>query len=262
MQSHYMGLENKVAIVTGGSRGIGEAIALAFGQNGANVVIADVLSGERVVTKLRDMNRDCLVVRTDVTSFESVQDMVQRTLDEFGRVDVLVNNAGVVRIGLVEDFPVEEWDRIMDVNVKGAFLCCKSIIPHMKRQRSGKIINISSTSGRSGYARYGAYCASKFAIVGFTQALAKEVAEYNITVNTVCPGVIYTDMWKYLSEQFGDLRRMNPEASFEAIVKENIPLGRPQNPEDIAKAVLFLASSEADNVTGIALDVSGGQIMR
>jgi NAD(P)-dependent dehydrogenase (short-subunit alcohol dehydrogenase family) len=255
-------LKNKVAIVTGGSRGIGEAITVAFAQSGATVVIADVLSCDNVLRKLQNMTRRCLAVRTDVTSFESVQDMVRKTLDEFGKIDVLVNNAGVVRIGLVEDFSVEEWDRIMDVNAKGVFLCCKSVIPHMKSQRSGKIINISSSSGRSGWARYGAYCASKFAIVGFTQALAKEVAEYNITANTVCPGIIYTDMWKYLSEQFGNLRSMTPQASFDALVQENIPLRKPQTSEDIARAVHFLASSEADSITGIALDVSGGQIMR
>ena len=256
-----MSFDNKVVIVTGGSRGIGEAIVLAFAQKGADVVVADVLPADNVVRKLQNTHR-CLAVKTDVTSLQSVQHMVSKTLDEFGRIDVLVNNAGVIRIELVEEFPVEEWDRIMNVNVKGIFLCCKSIIPHMKNQRSGKIVNISSVAGKSGYARHAAYCASKFAVIGFTQSLAKELAEYNINVNAVCPGIIYTDMMKYLAEEFGKIRGTTPEAAFEALVKENIPMGKPQTPEDIAKAVVFLASNEADSITGIALDVSGGQIMR
>ena len=254
-------LSNRVAIVTGGGRGIGRAIVLALAREGSNVVIADVISADKVVEEVKAIGRQSLALRIDVTKMDQVQEMVKKAIDIFGRLDILVNNAGVISLHDIVELTEEEWDLIMDVNVKATFLCSKAVVPFMIKQKNGRIINMSSASGREGYAGATHYCASKFAVIGFTQALAKEMAPHNITVNAVCPGIIHTSMWKYLSIEFGKKDGSTPEEAWEKSVRENIPLGRPQTPEDIANMVAYLASPYADNITGQSMSVDGGQVM-
>ena len=175
-------------------------------------------------------------------------------------VDILCNNAGVVDTGLVVETTEAQWNAMMDVNVKGVFLGCKAVLPGMMERRQGRIINTASVAGKRGSARLSAYCASKFAVIGFTQSLAHEVASYNVTVNAVCPGILGTAMWLdvLLQEripQLGD----DSEATFRQYASSLIPLDRPQTPDDIGEAVVYLA--QADNVTGIALNVAGGLVM-
>jgi meso-butanediol dehydrogenase/(S,S)-butanediol dehydrogenase/diacetyl reductase len=183
--------------------------------------------------------------------------MVEATLKEFGSVDILVNNAGVITYANVVDLYETEWDSVMNVNAKGVFLCCKAVAPHMIRNRSGKIVNISSESGKTGERGLAHYCASKFAVIGFTQSLALELAPYNINVNAVCPGMVYTKMWEYLTKTQDT--KTSSEDAFKQAVRDLMPLTRPQTPEDIASAVLFLCLS--DNITGESINVTGGHEM-
>jgi meso-butanediol dehydrogenase/(S,S)-butanediol dehydrogenase/diacetyl reductase len=270
-----MKLDNKTAIVTGAGRGIGRAIAVRLAKEGANIVAVDVerlqsasnqyqesyLKGHQAALKLvgeiQSMGCRAIAVNADVTKSAEVGHMVEEALREFGRVDILVNNAGVVTRANVVDLSEDQWDLVMDVNAKGVFLCCKAVVPHMIRNRSGKIVNISSESGKSGEKGLAHYCASKFAVIGFTQSLALELAPYSINVNAVCPGMVYTRMWEYLTE-FEDTK-MPLEGAFEQLVREIVPLGRSQTPEDVADAVLFLCLS--DNITGESINVSGGHEM-
>jgi len=212
-------------------------------------------AAKKVVDEIKALGRRAIAVECDVTKSDQVNAMVNKTLDEFGKIDILVNNAGVITVKPVVELEEEEWDFIMDVNVKGVFLCCKAVIPHMIKRRSGKIINVASIAGKKGYATLAHYCASKFAVIGFTQALALELAPYNITVNAICPGIVYTQMWKVLSEAWKKPGK-TAEESYPLIVKEMIPLGRDQTPEDMGKLAVFFATM--DNVTGQAVNVCGG----
>jgi meso-butanediol dehydrogenase/(S,S)-butanediol dehydrogenase/diacetyl reductase len=268
-------LENKTAIVTGAGRGIGRAIATTLAKEGADIVLVDVerlqsvssqyqdsyLRGHQAALKLVDeirlMGHRAMAVNTDVTKGAEVARMVEQALKEFGKIDILVNNAGVVTNANVVDLSEDQWDLVMNVNAKGVFLCCKAVAPHMIRNRSGKIVNISSESGKTGEKGLAHYCASKFAVIGFTQSLALELAPYNITVNAVCPGMVYTKMWEYLTKV--EDAKTPSEEKFAQDVKQLMPLGRPQTPEDIANAVLFLCTS--DNITGESINVTGGHEM-
>ncbi|MEM2960735.1 MAG: glucose 1-dehydrogenase [Candidatus Bathyarchaeia archaeon] len=263
-----MKLAEKIAIVTGGGRGIGRAIVNRLSEEGATVNICDVerlwssesqygkseLGGYGaaldLVENLKKLGRKAEAYNVDVTKKEQVIDMVGKVISKFGRIDILVNNAGVVNAGKVVDLKEEQWDIVMDVNAKGTFLCCQAAAPHMIKQRRGKIINISSESGLMGEPELAHYCASKWAVIGFTRSLALELAPYNINVNAVCPGTVYTKMQEYLTKS---------EDRFREFVKKELILGRPQTPEDIAEAVLFLCVSE--NITGHALNVTGGRVM-
>jgi meso-butanediol dehydrogenase/(S,S)-butanediol dehydrogenase/diacetyl reductase len=266
-------LVNKTAIVTGAGRGIGRAIAVALARQGASIVAVDVealpsscsqyqdtlLGGYQATLKLVEevtaMDRRAIAVNADVTKSDQVATMVQKALKEFGRIDILVNNAGVVTSANVIDLTEEQWDLVMNVNAKGVFLCCKAVAPYMIANRSGKIVNISSESGKTGEKGLAHYCASKFATIGFTQSLALELAPYNINVNAVCPGMVYTKMWEYLTK----IEDATSEDRFEKLTRQLIPLGRPQTPDDVANAVLFLCLS--DNITGESINVTGGHEM-
>jgi meso-butanediol dehydrogenase/(S,S)-butanediol dehydrogenase/diacetyl reductase len=268
-------LENKTAIITGAGRGIGRAIALTLAADGANIVAADVerlhstssqyqdsvLKGYqaalRLVDEIKSKGHRAIAINADVTKSTEVERMVGEAVREFGNVDILVNNAGVVTRADVVDLSEDQWDLVMNVNVKGVFLCCKFVAPHMIRNRSGRIVNISSESGKTGERGLAHYCASKFAVIGFTQSLALELAPYNINVNAVCPGMVYTKMWDYLTKV--EDAKTPSEEKFDQLVEQLMPLGRPQTPEDIANAVLFLCTS--NNITGESLNVTGGHEM-
>lgn len=260
-----MELKDTVAIVTGGARGIGRGIALSLAREGVKVVIADLPAvkedRERTAREVCDAGSEALTVDVDVRQWPQVQAMVERTIQHFGKVDIQVNNAGVVSVRPVIAMEEEEWDRVLGINLKGTFLCCKAVIPHMAERRSGRIINMSSQAGKRGRGAISHYCASKFAIIGFTQSLAHELGPSNITVNAVCPGEVRTAMWdEHLSPALSlGGYGATPEEAWEGWLKREVPLGRPQTAEDIGEAVVFLC--KAENITGEALNVTGGSEM-
>ncbi|MBP1634261.1 MAG: fabG 8 [Acidobacteria bacterium] len=241
-------LTGKVAIVTGGSRGIGKAISAALASRGARVVLADVLGEEaaRTAAAIAEGGRQASSVALDVTRPESVQAAVDGVLAEHGRIDVLVNNAGIARDQLLMRMKREEWDAVLAVNLTGGFTCAQAVLRPMMRQRSGRIISVSSVVGQMGNAGQANYAASKAGLIGFTKALAREVAARNITVNAVAPGLIDTDMTRALSD------------AVRAEWAAKVPLGRLGSPDDVAWTVAFLASDEASYITGQVIAVNGG----
>jgi len=233
-------LEGQVVIVTGASRGIGRAIALAFAERGCPVTLAarDEKRLRDVASAVTEIGGVSLVAPTDVTDVHQIQRMVKRTVTEFGRVDILVNNAGVLILKKVIDTTTEEWDRTLDTNLKAVFLTAQAVLPQMIEQRYGQIITIASIAGKRSGRLHGAYSASKFGVLGFTEALASEVKEYNIRVNAVNPGMVDTDLF---GDQFHEDR------------------SKWSQPEDIAHAVVLLASDLAHDITGASLDVLGSR---
>jgi meso-butanediol dehydrogenase/(S,S)-butanediol dehydrogenase/diacetyl reductase len=255
-----MRLGSTVAIVTGGGKGIGRTICTTLAAEGASVVVADMdlAAAEETAAMLRRQGRESLALQVNVTNKTQVQAMVSRVVDAFGRIDVLMNNVGILAIGSVLELTEETWDKVMTVNTKGTFLCSQAVLPVMIRQGYGKIINMSSQAGKEGSALSSAYAASKHAVIGFTQSLAKEVGEYNITVNAVCPGSVDTEMLDaiYFPEK-ARLSGKSPEEYRKAFV-DRIPMKRMARPEEVGYLVVFLASSEADYITGTAVNVAGG----
>ena len=248
-----MRLENKVAIISGGARGMGAAEARLFAQEGAKVVIGDVLEaeGRQVEAEINEGGGECIFLRLDVTQESDWQRAVEATVARFGRLDILVNNAGVVSRGTLEDTTVQEWDRVMDVNAKGVFLGTKAAILEMRKAGAGSIINISSMSGNVGQSYIQpVYNASKGAVRIFTKAAAIQYAKEGIRVNSVHPGAIDTPMTEFLSA--------DPELQRQTV--ESTPLGRMAQPEEVAYGVLYLASDEASFVTGSELVIDGGAI--
>jgi len=247
-----MDLKNKVAIVTGSRRGIGKEIALALAKAGANVVVSDINLDDcnKVVEEIKAIGKKGLAVKADVSNPEDVSQMINLTTEKFGKVDILVNNAGIYMQKSLTDLTEQDFDRVLDINLKGVFLCSKAAVPEMIKQGKGKIINITSIAGQVGFANSSAYCASKGAIINMTRELALELAQYKINVNAIGPGVIETDMTKEL---------LKDKATRETLLA-NIPLSRIGKPEDIANAALFLASDNSDYITGITLFVDGGWI--
>jgi 3-oxoacyl-[acyl-carrier protein] reductase len=244
-------LEEKVAIVTGGGRGIGLAIATVLAERGASVVVSDRDAGtaEHAVTELVSKGKRAIAVAADVASAADVKNLVTTTIAHWGRVDILVNNAGITRDNLLLRMKDEDWDAVISVNLKGVYHCIKAVLPAMSKQRSGKIISISSIAGVMGNAGQANYAASKAALIGLTKTIAREYASRGITANAVAPGFIDTAMTAGL-----------PAVVKETLMKE-IPLARLGVPADIAYAVAFLASSQADYITGQVLNVNGGMYM-
>ena len=245
-------LEGKVALVTGASRGIGKAIALLLAENGADVAVnfaGSTAAAEAVAAEIEKMGRKAILVQGDVSQTEVCAEMVDKVVKELGHIDILVNNAGITRDTLLLRMKEEDWDVVLNTNLKGVFNCTKAAVKYMAKQRSGSIVNISSVVALMGNAGQDNYAAAKAGIMGFTRSVAKEMAARGIRVNAVTPGFIKTDMTSVLSEKVV------------AAMEASIPLARLGEPEDIAKAVLFLVSDNAAYITGQTLHVDGGMVM-
>ncbi|CAI8374250.1 MAG: hypothetical protein CL884_02780 [Dehalococcoidia bacterium] len=278
-------LTGKVAIVTGagGRHGIGRSIATRLASEGADVVVTDIvqsLEGIRpedalegweglpsVVKEIESMGRKSLGIYSDVSVQGDVNELINEVVEKFGKIDILVNNAGS-RPGkdrvLVVDLEEEALDLVMRVNVKGTFLCSQAVVKQMIAQKSGgKIVVISSGAGKKGIAKYAAYCASKFALIGFTQSLAKEVGEYGINVNAICPGLVDTERVDFIAAALANSAESGAEYRAEMIQERStvVPLGRVAQGEDIANTAAFLCSDQSDYLTGLSISVSGGSEM-
>ncbi|WP_321887471.1 SDR family NAD(P)-dependent oxidoreductase [Paraburkholderia bannensis] len=250
-------LKGQVAIVTGGARGIGRGIALTLAQAGADLLLADLLEEPlaATATEVRELGRRVVTCQVDVTQAAQVEAMVARAIQDLGGLEILVNCAGVISIHPVSELSEKDWDFVMDVNAKGTFLGCKAALPHLLAQKRGRIVNVASIAGKEGFPNLAHYSASKFAVVGFTNALAKEVAREGITVNAICPGIVRTYMWDRLSDEWKNAGE-SVEESWQRHQLALIPQGRAQTPEDMGRLALFFATM--DNVTGQSVNVDGG----
>ena len=266
-------LKDKTAIITGGGTGIGKAIAERLSKEGAQIIIGGVdfiqtsdnqygkknINGftlaKKVAETLKNKGSIAIAIEVDVTKEKQVDNMISKTVSMFGKIDIVVNCAGVITSKYVVDLSEDDWDIVIDVNAKGTFLVNRAAAKQMIKQKYGKIINISSIAGKTGYTRSAHYCASKHAVIGFTKSLALELAKENVTVNTICPGIVDTQMWKMLSNKLANQNETNTN-SFKRNLDIMIPQGVPQTTEDIAEAVVFLALS--DHVTGQDIIVDGG----
>ncbi|MCM3759413.1 3-oxoacyl-[acyl-carrier-protein] reductase [Alkalihalobacillus oceani] len=245
-------LQGQTAIVTGASRGIGKATALELARNGANVVInyaGNQARAEEVVAAAKELGVDALAIQANVADGEQVTNMVKEAIAAFGRVDILVNNAGITRDNLIMRMKEDEWDDVIDTNLKGVFNCAKAVTRQMMKQRYGRIINVASVVGVLGNAGQANYVAAKAGVIGLTKTLARELSNRNIHVNAVAPGFIETDMTDELGEET------------KAQLLGQIPLATLGRPEHIANVVRFLASPDADYMTGQTLHVDGGMVM-
>jgi 3-oxoacyl-[acyl-carrier protein] reductase len=247
-----MDLEGRIAVVTGASRGIGRAIALELARRGASVIANYNTSpddAEAVVAAIQDLGSEARALQADVSTLEAATGLIKAAIETYGDLHILVNNAGITRDGLIMTMGQAEWEQVIQTNLGSTFYCSKAAVRHMMRKRYGRIINISSISGIMGNAGQTNYSASKAGQIGFTKALAREVASRNITVNAIAPGFIETDIWATVPEDI------------QANMKDIIPLGRIGQPEEVAQAVAFLASDQAGYITGQVLNVDGGMAM-
>lgn len=246
-----MDLKDKVAIVTGAAQGIGKVIALGLAKCGADIAVSDINedSLNAAVKEIEALGRKAIAVKMDVSSLKDCEDMVKKTIDAFGKVDILINNAGITRDAVLLRMKEEQWDQVIQVNLKGTFNCTKAVIRSMFKQKSGKIINISSVTGAMGNAGQSNYSASKAAVMGFTKSIAREYAHCGITVNAVAPGFIKTAMTDAI-----------PEKDRDAMISI-IPAKRLGLPEDVADTVCFLASDKANYITGQVIHINGGMYM-
>lgn len=243
-------LRDKIIVVTGSARGIGKSIALEFAKEGANIALIDITDASEVVEEIKKLGRKAMFVEADVSDMGQVEQMFSKVVEVFGRVDVLVNNAGVTRDAMIQKMTVEDWDIVQNINLKGAFNCSKCAAKYMIEQKYGRIINISSIMGQMGNIGQANYVASKAGIIGLTKALALELARYgDITVNAVSPGFVNTEM-----------TRKVPEKVMSKFI-ERIPFHRIAEPEEIAYVVVFLASDLAGYITGQVIAVNGGLYM-
>ena len=247
-----MHVDNKVALITGASRGIGRATALELAKAGAKIVInyaGNAAAAQEVLKAIQDLGGQAIAVQANIAVAAEVDELIEKTVAAFGSIDILVNNAGITRDTLLMRMKEADWDAVLDTNLKGVFLCTKAVAKLMMKQRSGKIITMTSVVGLTGNAGQANYAAAKAGVVGFTKSMAKELGSRGITVNAVAPGFIATDMTEVL-----------PDSVKEQMTR-TIPLGRPGTPSDVAKAVLFLCSDAAAYITGQTLNVDGGMVM-
>ncbi|KUO50275.1 MAG: hypothetical protein APF76_11225 [Desulfitibacter sp. BRH_c19] len=249
-----MRLQNKVAIITGGSGGIGLATGLLFQKEGAKVVLGDINELDETNFNYIQDNDDMLFVISDVSTETGAKELVQRAIDTYGKVDILINNAGINPSGTVVDTPLKLYQKIIDVNLTSAFLCSKYSVPHMLAQRKGSIVNISSLNGIRGNVNLAAYCASKGGMVSLSQAMAMDYANKGIRVNCICPGSIKTKMLEDLFKTAGN-------DMIDALLAKS-PMGRFGEATEVAYAALFLASDEASFITGVAMPIDGGRSIR
>lgn len=258
-------LNSRTALITGGGQGIGKGISLELAAAGADIIIAqrNYENAKKVVTEIRKMGREAIALYLDVTDEKSVKRSVQKAIKYFPQIDILVNNAGVTQENIGAKTTTQDFDLCYEVNLKGVWTLCQELAPHFKKKNYGKIVNISSVAGRKGHAGGPSYCASKAAVISLTQSLAEELGPYNINVNTVCPGIIWTPMWEKIersTNHTNDKKVADEQIVFKSLI-EGTPLGRAQTAEDIGYAVVFLASPLAENITGQAINVDGGLTM-
>jgi 3-oxoacyl-[acyl-carrier protein] reductase len=244
-------LKGRVALITGAAQGIGKSVALLLAQNGADIVISDINleKAEETAKEIESIGSKAIAIKVDVANLKDVERMVESILEKFGKIDILVNNAGITRDKLILRMTEEDWDAVLNVNLKGTFNCTKAVVRHMAKQRSGKIVNIASVVGEMGNAGQVNYSASKAGVIGLTKTIAREFAQRRINVNAIAPGYIETPMTEVLPEKVKEeLKRL-------------IPMERLGKPEDVAEAVLFLVSEESNYITGHVLNVNGGIYM-
>ena len=258
-----MKVKDKVVILTGAASGIGRAAAVLLGKEGAKIVLSDVneAGGKETLAMVEKEKGDAIFLICDVTKKIDVKKMVDKTIEKYGKIDVLINNAGVVRVGQVEDMPEEEYDLLLNVNLKGPYFCCHYVVPYLKKQRSGIIINIASVAGHIGQVNHALYCSTKHGIRGMTKALALDLAPYNVRVNSVSPGATDTPMLvSDVTKQAKD-RGVKYEVVRKEFEEEGV-MGRWASPEEIATGILFLASDESSYMTGADLLLDGGWTAR
>ena len=254
--------EGKTVVVTGGNKGIGFAICRRFAEEGGNIIVASIEPQvEEAVAQLKETGANAVAVMCDVTDKEAVRALYDMAESSFGSVDVSVQNAGIITIAKIEELTEDEWDATMAVNTKGVFLCCQEAIRRMRKNSTGRLINIASGQARDGFIYTPHYAASKFGVMGITQSLAKEVAPDNITVNAICPGIIKTDMWDYNDRVWGQMLGDYAPGELMASWVQNIPMKRAGEGRDVAGLIAFLASRDADYITGQTINVDGGLIM-
>lgn len=244
-------LEDKVALITGGARGIGREIAFVFAKEGANIALCDInlQQAEETAKEIKGLGKEAIAFGVDVTDSKAVQEMVDKILDKFGKIDILINNAGIARDALLIRMSEQDWDSVIAVNLKGTFNCTKAVAKVMLKQRSGRIVNIASIIGLMGNVGQANYSASKAGIIGFTKSVAKEIASRGINVNAIAPGFIQTDMTVKLPR---DIKNK---------MLSRIPFGRFGEPKDVANLALFLSSESSSYITGQVIQVDGGLLM-
>lgn len=256
-------LAGRVALVTGAGQGIGRGIALSLARAGADVVVNDVVSSTAQATaeQVSRLGRRSLAVQADVSRALEVTHMLDRVLEAFETIHILVNNAGIARPAFITDLTEDLWDRTMLVNLKSMFLCSRAVAPMMIEHRYGKIVNVSSKSGKKGGLWLTAYATSKFGVIGFTQSLAMDLAPYGINVNAICPGTVYTPLWDdVLKDAYARKLNMDVE-QVRSYYNSKVPLGREISLEEIGKVVVFLCSDQSSYMTGQAINITGGQEM-
>ncbi|GBC74856.1 Dihydroanticapsin 7-dehydrogenase [archaeon HR06] len=247
-------LEGKVAIITGGTSGIGLSVCELFCKEGAtSIIVGRREEGRNIESSLRKKGYNVNFIKCDISNEAEVKAMVQKVIKEYKKIDLLVNSAGIVKVNDTHNFLLKDWDEVFRINLTGAFLCCREVIPYMLKEGKGSIINVSSASGIRGVPKLAAYCASKAGLIMLTKVLALEYGPYGIRTNCVCPGPVDTPMLKELGQYSGIEEREAKEN-----VKKNVPLQRIANPMEIAKVILFLASDESSYVNGSIIAVDGG----
>ena len=257
-----MRLSGKAALITGAGRGIGHTLAVRFAREGCDVAVNDICEGnlKETLEKIKNCGARAMPAVFDVSKYDDVKQAVDGIIDKFGKIDILINNAGISKIAPLESTSDEIWDATININLKGTFNCMKAVLPLMAQRKYGKVINMSSQSGQQGNSHYSAYCASKFGIRGLTQALAIEYADYKININALCPGVVFTPLWDEMIADYASKRDM-PIEQVPDYLTNKIPLKRLCESDDVANAALFLASDEASYITGQSINISGGAVM-